>query len=139
MSMISMSSICRSYKESLDTRKVLFSCRKSKFQSFYPFSPVVPNSHKNYGFVVNNLKPKKQRKESLVSNLLFEIFDVLISNCKGRTFRIFDDMFKALDVDGTGFIDLEYLSKLDSNGLERMNSDEQFEGRKMCYTEFLIS
>jgi hypothetical protein len=105
---------------------------------------MVPNSYKNSGMIVKSLKPQNERKESLVSNLLFEIFDVLISNCKGRTFRIFDDMFKDLDVDGTGFIDLEYLNnklrelKFD-NEFQRMNSEEEFEGKKISYTEFLVS
>jgi hypothetical protein len=46
-----------------------------------------------------------------ISNLLFEIYDVLISSCQGRTFKIYDDIFKDLDMDGTGFLDVPNIER----------------------------
>lgn len=114
---------------------------------------------------------KEKKRDYLVSNLLFEIFDVIITNYKGRTFRIFDDLFKALDFEGkltylltklmnllyidssNGFLDLDTLNrklkelKYDTSFSKEhlgiftnlSHLGEKFTGRKISYSEFLIS
>lgn len=67
----------------------------------------------------NPIQGQITRSESLktanlvnkISNLLFEIYDVLINNCQGRTFKIYDDIFKDLDIHGTGFIEVANIER----------------------------
>lgn len=59
--------------------------------------------------MLRNSKPLK--KETCVSNLLFEIFCVLISNCKGQKFTLYEELFENLDKHGFGHVELSDIDK----------------------------
>lgn len=56
------------------------------------------NDHSKMSFI----KTKQHQKGN--SKLIYQILDVIITSCKGKAFRRFDEMFKMLDSNGEGVV-----------------------------------
>lgn len=77
-------------------------------------------------------------------NLIYQILDVIITNCRGKTFKQFDEMFKILDYDGQGYISLKYVEQklMESHKNELFyeeKSNKLYQNHKIGYSVFLFS